>query len=232
MGKIAIIPARSGSKGLRDKNVKEMLGQPLMAYTIRAAIDAGIFDCVHVSTDSSEYARIAQGYGAEVPFLREAAYSGDKAGSWDVVRFVLGKYGSLGQEFGMVALLQPTSPLRTAEDILSAYEIFTKRDAQAVVSVCEAEHSPLWCGTLPEDGRMSDFLKQDIKNKGRQALPTYYRLNGAIYMVRSSMLREPEMELYGEGTYAYVMSREHSIDIDEELDFMVAETIMAKNGCS
>lgn len=99
MRNIAIIPARSGSKGLKDKNIKLLAGKPMIAYTIEAAKEAGIFDCIHVSTDSGEYARIAKEYGADVPFLRCDVLSGDTAGSWDVVRWVMEQYAKLGQEW-------------------------------------------------------------------------------------------------------------------------------------
>ena len=108
---IAIIPARSGSKGLPDKNIRPLNGIPLIAYTIKAALDSGMFDTVMVSTDSEKYAEIARKYGAEVPFLRSAATSGDKSSSWDAVKEVLAQYESqLGKTYDVVALLQVTSP--------------------------------------------------------------------------------------------------------------------------
>lgn len=225
MKNLAIIPARSGSKGLKDKNIKPLAGKPMLAHTIDAAKQSGIFDCIHVSTDSEVYAQIARDYGADVPFLRNEELSNDTAGSWDVVRWVLEKYRELGQEYDMVTLLQPTSPLRDQTDILNAYELLNERAAEAVVAVCEMDHSPLWSNTLPEDGSMNGFLDR-AANAGRQKLPTYYRINGAIYMVKVGLLYE-EPGLYHEGTYAYVMPKERSVDIDDELDFIIAETMIA-----
>ncbi|MBP3295738.1 MAG: acylneuraminate cytidylyltransferase family protein, partial [Lachnospiraceae bacterium] len=135
MSRIAIIPARSGSKGLKDKNIKMMCGKPLLAYSIQAAKDSGCFDTIMVSTDSEQYAEIARSNGAEVPFLRSAETSGDKAGSWDVVKEVLKKYESFGKEFQNVCLLQPTSPLRTSEDIKKAYQLYENKQAGIVISV-------------------------------------------------------------------------------------------------
>ncbi len=226
---IAIIPARSGSKGLPDKNIKLLHDKPLLAYSIEAAEKSGLFDCIHVSTDSEKYARIAREYGADVPFLRNEKLSGDAAGSWDVVCWVLGQYAARGQRFDMVTLLQPTSPLREAEDIKQAYHLFEEKAADAVVSVCEMDHSPLWSNTLPEDGRMDGFLDQ-VADAGRQQLPTYYRINGAIYMLRTALLAEGAPGLYREGTYAYVMPKERSVDIDDALDFAIAETILKMRG--
>lgn len=230
MRNIAIIPARSGSKGLKDKNIKLLAGKPMMAYTIEAAKRSEIFDCVHVSTDSEEYAQIAREYGAYVPFLRSGELSGDAVGSWDVVRWTIGQYAKLGQEFDCVALLQPTSPLRTAEDIQNAYRILQEKQADAVVAVCEMDHSPIWSNTLPEDGNMNGFLDR-AGNIGRQKLPVYYRINGAIYLVKNVILPDAETALYGAGTYAYMMPKQRSIDIDDAFDFTVAETVMDKFSC-
>lgn len=229
MRNIAIIPARSGSKGLEDKNIKLLAGKPMMAYTIEAAKRSGIFDCVHVSTDSGEYARIAREYGADVPFLRSDELSGDAVGSWDVVRWTIDQYAKLGQEFDCVALLQPTSPLRTAEDIQNVYRIMQEKRADAVVAVCEMDHSPIWSNTLPEDGNMNGFLDR-AANISRQKLPVYYRINGAIYLAKNAILPNAETALYGIGTYAYMMPKQRSIDIDDAFDFTVAETIMDKFG--
>ena len=224
---IAIIPARSGSKGLKDKNIKLLADKPMVAYTIEAAKQSGIFDCVHVSTDSDEYARIAREYGADVPFLRSDELSSDTAGSWDVVRWTMAQYAKLGQVFDCVTLLQPTSPLRTDEDIQNAYRLLQEKQADAVVGVCEMDHSPLWSNTLPEDGNMNGFLDR-AANAGRQKLPVYYRINGAVYMMKAALLTQAENALYGEGTYAYIMPKQRSIDIDDEFDFAIAETIIDK----
>lgn len=228
MRSIAIIPARSGSKGLKDKNIKLLKDKPMLAYTIEAALASGKYDCVHVSTDSESYAEIARAYGADQPFLRKEELSTDTAGSWDVVRWVLEQYQRLGQDFDMVTLLQPTSPLRNAADIEEAFSIFQEKAAEAVVAVCEMDHSPLWSNVLPEDGCMDGFLNQTV-NMGRQKLPTYYRINGAIYMVRTDLLWQENLNLYGAKTYAYVMPKERSVDIDDELDFIMAETIMKRH---
>lgn len=227
MTSIAIIPARSGSKGLPDKNIKLLHNKPLLAYSIEAAEKTGLFDCIHVSTDSERYARIAREYGADVPFLRNEELSGDTAGSWDVVRWVLGQYAARGQRFDMVTLLQPTSPLREAEDIRQAYRTFQEKSADAVVAVCEMDHSPLWSNTLPEDGSMDGFLDQ-VADAGRQQLPTYYRINGAIYMLRTALLAEGAPGLYREGTYAYVMPKERSVDIDDEMDFEMTQILLKR----
>ena len=224
MKNIAIIPARSGSKGLKDKNIKMLKGKPLLAYTVEAALNSGVFDCVHVSTDSEGYAAIAREYGADVPFLRDAELASDTAGTWDMVRAVVRKYQELGKEFDNVTLLQPTSPLRDAADIQRAISIFEEKGADSVVSVCEVDHSPKICNTLGENDSMEDFI--DTKTVGRrQDLETFYRINGAIYIQKMEVLME-EKNLYGPKSYAYIMNKLHSLDIDDAFDFMVAETVM------
>lgn len=223
---LAIIPARSGSKGVIDKNIRELNGKPLMGYSIEAAIKSGCFGEVMVSTDSKEYADIAVACGAKVPFLRSVENSSEYAASWEVVREVLNRYQEQGVRFDMAALLQPTSPLRTAEDIVGAYEIYKDKCASSVVSVCEMETSPLICNTLREDNSLEGFISQEIKGKRRQDLPRYYRLNGAIYMCRVDYNLDARFELYGRGSYAYIMDSQRSVDIDTEYDFFLVRQIL------
>ena len=221
---LAIISARSGSKGLKDKNIKELCSKPLMAYSIEAALQSGVFDEVMVSTDSEKYADIAEKYGASVPFLRSEKTSGDNASSADMIREVLQMYKKRGEEYKSFCLLQPTSPLRTAEDIRNAYRIFEEKAEVAVVSVCEPDHSPLWCGQLGDDESLDGFQQRHAEQT-RQQLEKYYRLNGAIYMAYVEEYIRDDF-LYREGSYAYIMPRERSVDIDSEMDFRMAEVLM------
>lgn len=224
MRNLAIIPARSGSKGLRDKNIKLLCGKPLMAYAIEAAKSSNCFDTVMVSTDSEKYADLARQYGAEVPFLRSAAMSSDTASTWDAMEEVIDKYEEQGQHFDSFTVLQATSPLRTATDIRQAFQIFEQKKASAVVSVCEMEHSPLLSNTLPEDGSLDGFIDRN-NNTRRQDMKPYYRLNGAIYIVDVKGFRKDRF-LYRRGAYAYVMDAKHSVDIDTAEDFEYAEWLM------
>ena len=224
MRNLAVILARSGSKGLKDKNIKELSGKPLLAYTVEAALESGKYDLVHVSTDSELYADIAKEYGADVPFLRDENLSGDKASSWDAVRYVVSEYEIRGKYFDTISLLQPTSPLRDAKEIRKAFEVFETKDATGVVSVCEVEHSPLACNTLPKDNSLNGFI--DINKVGRrQDMGVFYRINGAIYIQRKDLLMKGD-SIYSEGSYAYVMDKRHSVDIDDEMDFLMAKTIL------
>ena len=226
MTNIAIIPARSGSKGLKDKNIKELNGKPLLAYSIEAAKESKLFDEIMVSTDSSKYSEIARSFGANVPFLRSEENSSDKASSWDVVLEVLSKYFETSKKFDSVCLLQPTSPLRTANDIVEAYKLLEAKQADAVTSVCEVDHSPLWTMTLPPNLSLEEFKKRD-SDTPRQLLEKYYRLNGAIY-IRKINYSNKGIQLIDTNEFAYIMPREHSVDIDTELDFVIAKAIMNK----
>lgn len=225
MKRIAIIPARSGSKGLKDKNIKELNGKPLIAYSIEAALHSEMFDKIFVSTDSQKYADIAIQYGADASFLRSEVNSGDSVGSWDVIREVIEHLEKLGEKYDEIMLLQATSPLRISEDIINAIELLHKKDAAAVVSLTECDHSPIWCNTLPEDNCMDQFDREEYKDLPRQMLPIYYRYNGAIYLVTAEELKNKE-HMLEKNCYAYIMPQNRSIDIDTELDFMIAETIM------
>lgn len=226
MKNLAIIPARSGSKGLPDKNIKLLEGKPLIAHSIDQAVRSDIFDEIMVSTDSDIYADIAVKFGASVPFLRSPETSGDTAGSWDVVREVIDNYKKMNRHFDTFCLLQPTSPLRTAEDIINAYELYKEKATVAVISVCKMEHSPLWCNTLPQNGSLSEFkrISSDLR---RQEIETYYRLNGAIYIASIDQFLLDD-NLYREGSFAYIMPRDRSVDIDTEEDFKYAEFLIGK----
>ena len=200
-GKIAIIPARSGSKGVKDKNIKLLNGKPLMAYSIETAIKSRMFDKVFVSTDSIEHANIAKEYGADASFLRSKELSEDYAGIWDVVKAVLQEFEKRGHKYDLIMLLQ----------------LFEEKGANAIESVVEVEHSPLWCNTLPEDSSMEFFERDEIINLPRQLLPQYYRINGAIYLLTREELYKERM--FKEKCYAYVMPPERSLDIDTLADF-------------
>lgn len=221
---VAIIPARSGSKGLKDKNIKELNGKPMMAYTIEAAIQSGIFDDVIVSTDSELYADISIRYGASVPFIRPDYLSTDEATTNEVMVYTLNKLKESGIEYDYLMILQPTSPLRQPEDILGAVRLLFEKEGNSVVSVCEVEHSPLYMNTIDKSLSLDGFLSKDIKTR-RQELPKYYRLNGAIYLCKVDYYLE-DGDLYKENSYAYIMDKERSIDIDDKFDFIVAEKLI------
>lgn len=227
---IAIIPARSGSKGLPDKNIRDLYGKPLLAYTIEAALRTKKFAEIMVSTDSDHYAKIAEKYGARVPFLRSTENSNDNASTWDAVYEVIKNYERINIKFDAFMLLQPTSPLRDEKDIIGAIDEYVEKKANTVVSVCEAEHTPIYTNTLPDSLSMDGFFGEH-KWTRRQDLPTYYRLNGAIYMSDTKSFMKYR-DIYRDNCFAFVMDNKKSVDIDTELDFMYVESILQKCGGS
>lgn len=227
MGKaIAIIPARSGSKGLKDKNILELNGKPLMSYTIEAALNSGVFDTVHVSTDSEKYLKIAENFGADEPFLRDSGNSADSSSTWDAVREVLSKYEKIGKKFDYCVLLQPTSPLRKASDIKKAFEFFIEKKALSLTSVTEVEHPIEWCFELEDSDFMTSFSNSPFKNCRRQELKKHYRENGAVYIVSADNIKNPDFDFYNDKCLAYKMDKSSSVDIDDITDFYLAQAIL------
>lgn len=227
---LALIPARGGSKGLPGKNIRMLADKPLIAWSIECARRCTYLDYVLVSTDDKKIADVARKFKAEVPFLRPAEYAQDNSPTIDVITHAMDFVSNtLGQQFELVLLLQPTSPLRSTEDIQEALKLLSDKRARAIVSVCEMEHPPLWSNVLPPDKCMKDFLRPEVKNTRRQDYPTYYRLNGAIFLGDWDYIKANRGFL-GEDTYAYVMPRDRSFDIDNELDLSIVEAIIKKRG--
>lgn len=224
---VALIPARGGSKGVPGKNIKLFLGKPLIAWTIEQALASRYLDRIIVSTDDNKIAEISKQYGAEVPFMRPGVLATDRANSIDVVLHAIEWLEKNTVAAELMMLLQPTSPLRTCEDIDGAIDLLFERNAQAVISVCEVEHHPYWTNILPPDGCMRDFLRPEVEKRNRQELPTFYRLNGAVYLgYREYITRQAGF--FGSQTYAFVMPQYRSIDIDSEVDFKLGESIMSR----
>lgn len=219
---LAIIPARSGSKGLPDKNIKPLLGKPLIAYTIEAAIQSQCFKDIIVSTDSPVYAEIAKQYGANVPFLRKDSLSNDKASTVDVVCDVLTELENRGKTYKQFMLLQPTSPLRNATHIKECVQTLIEKEANAVVSMCPCEHPIEWSKNLESDLCLDGLFKASGR---RQEEKKAYRLNGAMYLANTKYFLE-EKNFYKEKCFAYIMSTYDSVDIDSIEDFLSAEALL------
>lgn len=223
MNRIAIIPARSGSKGLRDKNIIDLCGKPLMAYSIEAALQSGIFDRVIVSTDSKEYGEIGMKYGAEVMY-RGDELSNDNASTFMVLENLLGRLEKRPDYF---VLLQPTSPMRDASHIREAVELFEKKQNEFdfLVSVKEAEHAKVLVNPIEEDGSLKHF-DTDFSNYKRQSFKDYSP-NGAIFIGKPQAYLERK-HFFGARTVAYMMNEFDSVDIDNELDYELAKICMTR----
>ena len=223
---VALIPARSGSKRLRNKNLLPLAGKPLIAWTIDAALTCSKIDEVVVSTDSLAIKEIALELGASVPFLRPSSLAGDAASTDDVLIHAIDELKLTSLD--TLVLLQPTSPLRDSGDISNALAQLLELTVLGVVSVCECEHSPLWSNTLPESKLMGGFIKNEIVSKRSQDLPAYYRLNGAIYAYKVAFLKKYGCRFYSNEIRAVVMPTNRSVDIDNEFDFKFAEFLIEK----
>jgi CMP-N,N'-diacetyllegionaminic acid synthase len=222
---LAIIPARSGSKGLPRKNILPLGGKPLIAHTIEAARTARSIQRIIVSTESAEIAQVAVQCGAEVPFIRPPELARDETPTLPVLQHVLGEIVTLeGRGPEIIVLLQPTSPLRRAEDIDRAVTMLEETGADSIVSLCAVEHHPAWMRRI-ECGRVLPFLENTPECTRRQDLPPVYRLNGAIYVTRSRVLLQ-ENVILGRDTRALIMDAESSVDIDTPLDLKLAALIM------
>jgi len=218
---LAIIPARGGSKRLPRKNILNLCGKPLISYSIEAGLKSKYIDKVVVSSDDDEILEIAQKFGAKT-IKRPPDLANDTSTTFDAIKHTIDNL----EKYDYIVLLQATSPLRTAKHINEAIELLEEKNANAVVSVCQMEHSPLWSNVLPKDGNMKDFLKDEVLNKRAQDLEKYYRLNGAIYICKTKKFLENKGFFLKENIFAYIMDRKNSVDIDEEIDFKLAEVLV------
>ena len=220
---LAIIPARGGSKRLPRKNVLPLAAKPLIVWSIETALASGAIDKVVVSSDDDEILQVSSAYPVEI-VKRPESLATDTATSFDAIKHVIGLY----PKYEYTVLLQPTSPLRTAAHIDEAIKLLEAKQANAVISVCETEHSPLWSNILPEDASMNAFLRDEVLNMRSQDLPAYYRLNGAIYICKTAELLKQNNFLLKENIYAYVMDQKSSVDIDTMMDFRWAEFLVSE----
>lgn len=223
---LAVILARGGSKALPGKNIATMAGKPLIAWTIEAALDSESVTRTIVSTDDGDIAETAKLYGAEVPFLRppDLAEDGTPA-ALPVLQAVSGLDEKESYRPDLVVTLQPTSPLRGADDIDAAVALLIERGAEAVVSVAAVQQHPLWMKTIDARGWVHDFVGQAKPVGARQELPPVYAPNGAIYIApRNVLLSTGGWDT--QRTAAYIMPFVRSIDINTAQDFAIAELFL------
>ena len=219
---LAIIPARGGSKRLPRKNVLDLAGKPLIAWSIEAGLKSKYIDKLIVSSDDDEILKISKIYGAQL-IKRPGKLASDTATTFDALKHTIDNI----EKYDYIVLLQATSPLRNKKHIDEAIELLEAKGADAVISVCEMDHSPLWSNILPQNNSMIGFLKDEILNKRSQDLEKYYRLNGAIYICKTDKLLENKSFFLKENIFSFIMDRESSIDIDEEIDFMFAKVLIS-----
>jgi CMP-N,N'-diacetyllegionaminic acid synthase len=226
---IAIIPARGGSKGLPGKNVRELNGKPLIYYTIREALESKFLDRIIVSTEDKEIMELARAYGAEV-IIRPVELAMDDTPSLPVFQHTI-QYLEEVKDYhpDVIVILQPTSPLRTVDDIDGAIRKFLETDCDSVVSVCKVEHPPHWTYFLKGD-RLEPVIKGGEKITRRQDAPEVYRSSGAVYVTHRDVIMK-QNRIWGNDTRAFIIPPERSIDIDTEVDLKVAEVLIKEMEC-
>ncbi len=221
---LAIIPARGGSKGLPGKNIRKLNGIPLIGYAIKAALESSFISKVYVSTDDEEIREVALGLGAECTELRPDCLATDTAAAVDTYIHTLDLLEKSGFSFEEVVILQPTSPLRSSEDIDGAVNLYYEKKADSVISYCIDEKPIFWSKYLNHDLTFENIFPDNIDN--RQSLKDTYHPNGAIFIIKSSLIRQKNY--YSDKSYAYIMPRERSVDIDTIDDFEYAEFLIKR----
>lgn len=216
---LALIPARGGSKGIKNKNIIDLCGKPLISYTIAAAKESRYIDSVIVSTDSEKIAEVAISCGADVPFLRPAALALDTSTTIETVCHVIQTLAEYGDRYDVLILLQPTSPLRTQEDIDGALEKF-ERERLPIASVSKAKDSPILLRKLTGESQMVSMLGLPSTVR-RQDMPPVYRVNGSIYI--NEIISLSANTGFNDNVCPYVMEESHSVDIDDYLDLEIAK---------
>jgi len=220
---VAFIPARSGSKRLPKKNIKDLCGKPLVEWTIDAAKNSKYLDKIYVSSDDEKINKISIKKNISI-LDRPQNLSSDKSKMVDLIDFLI---KSIPEDFDYFVLLQPTSPLRNSDHIDEAIETLIEKRGNAIVSLSRAQHTPLWCHPIRKNGRIDSFLPNEIKNAQSQDLKEFFCLNGAIYIVNIEIFLE-QKTFFPSKTFPFVMEEKYSIDIDNEFDFAFAEFLISK----
>ena len=220
---IAIVPARGGSKGLPGKNIKDLLGKPMIAYTIEEARKSQYISEVIISTDSKEIEDVAIKYGATSYFLRPEYLATDSAKAIDNYIYTIERLnGYFGYDIKNFVVLQPTSPLRTVEDIDGAIKLFMDKNADSVISYTEEYHPIEWHKYITKDGRFENIFEEKLLN--RQEIKKSYFPNGAIFVFNYNLIKQKKY--YSDNSYAYIMPRNRSVDVDTLEDFRYIEFLL------
>lgn len=227
---LAIIPARSGSKGLKDKNIKMLCGKPLMAWSIQAGLESRYIDEIVVSTDSKQYAEIASQYGAQVPFLRPKHLSLDESTTFSSIQHTIDFYKHQQQkEFDYIVLLEPTSPLREAIDIDRAIEMLLAHPtAQSIVGISKTEsQNPEFLIKLNAKNFIESYTGRGFAPLRRQEIKEIFFLEGTIYISQTQALLEYQ-NFYHQKTLGYEVPKWKSLEVDDEDDFVMIEAMAKK----
>ena len=221
----SIITARGGSKGIPRKNIKNLNGKPVLAYSIEPSVACDLIKQTYVTTEDEEISKISKEYGAKI-IDRPQELAEDTSSSVDVVLHALKHLEKNGEMPDFFVLLQPTSPLRTTEDIENAIKLFIENKCDALISVCELDHTSMLSLTL-ENKFLVPNCNEKFLNKRRQDLPTYYSPNGAIYITTYDSLNK-NRTFIPKKTIPYIMPKDRSVDLDTPFDFKLAEFLLKK----
>ena len=224
---LAIIPARAGSKGIKDKNIIDLAGKPLIAHSIEQGLNSKYIDKVVVSTDGEKIAEVAKQYGAEVPFLRPSEIACDTAKTIDVMVHCVDFFKNNNEEFDYIVLLQPTQPLRKAEHIDEMIEKIVNDEAKGIVSVCKVKEHPILMRTIDSKNQLNNLLTGSSTMR-RQEMPDYYKVNGVIYINKIDGDFNLDTSL-NDNKSAYVMEEKYSIDIDDLMDLEIARLYIKRD---
>jgi len=221
-----LIPARGGSKGIPQKNIKPLNGKPLILYSVEVARALAPDADICVTTDDAGIIAVVESVGLKVPFVRPDSLATDTSGSYEVILHALDYYAACGIQYDVVVLLQPTSPFRTAGHVKEAVELYDD-SLDMVVSVSESAANPYY--TLFEEN-VSGFLEKSKKGTftRRQDCPKVYEYNGAIYVMNVKALREKPLSAFTK-IRKYEMERKLSVDLDTPLDWAFAEFLISEN---
>lgn len=225
---LGVIPARGGSKGVPGKNIRPILGKPLIAYTIETALKSEMVTDVVVTTDSEEIQKIALEFGALCPFLRPDELATDTALAVPTIQHAVGEMEARKDvKYDYIIMLQPTSPLKTAEDLDGALNKLMNEKADGIISVVDVDNNhPMkmkkFLGDDARSGQLVDYEKPPYENCPRQHLPPVYIVNGAFYATKRDVFMN-DNTFQGEHCIGYIMSPERSVNIDTPFDFLLAE---------
>jgi CMP-N,N'-diacetyllegionaminic acid synthase len=224
---LALIPARGGSKGVPRKNIREVGGKPLIAWSIEAAKASRYIDHLILSSDDQSIIDVAKKWGCDVPFVRPKDLATDEADSMQVVRHAI---AALPKHYDYLVLLQPTSPMRRTEDIDGAIECCVNGEAVTCVSVCEPDKSPYWMLKVDGNGMAQTLFPADQIPHRRQDAPPVAAVNGAVYVARTEHVANGGT-FFADRTVVYPMPKERSFDIDTELDLKIVNFLFNQGQC-
>lgn len=222
---LCIIPARSGSKGIPNKNIIDLNGYPLIYYIIKSIKESDIFNRIVVSTDSNDIKKICEKYKVDVPFLRPKRLASDESLVGDAIFHALKYIKKNDKKYDYVCLTQPTSPLVGARDFKEAKKSLINKKADMIISVNETSENVEWTGKLSDNLSMNKFFQKKIYRTRRQDFKKNYTLNGAFYMGKWEIFYNNK-DYYNQNTYAYILSQERSLDIDSYFDLKIAKYLL------